>query len=434
MSRDRVLAAALAAAILVLAAWVVGQPWGLRWDFANFYDTGHRILAGESRNLYDSRSDIEGNPPLGVMIYWGTPLGGLIYVPLALLPPRAAMVAFKIQNVVALIAALWILLVRYLRRVDTSPGHDTPRKIATFLALCLVFQPFWTIFLVGGQTTATVFLLLVLFLIAYVSGRDWLGAFLLSLVFLIKPGFAVMLASFLIARRFAFLARVAACLAVEGLLSILLFGWDLHAGFAAQLVRGAGLERLWLFNSSLAAFVKNFSLLWRGDPAPAGAALLARLAMLVRAGVVVGFAVAWRAASRDLPNEAAARTHLAFLSLLFFLLVSEIVWEHYVMVLFIPATYVLARRGRFSAGARGLVWAALLLSAGQNIGLALAIDRLVTVDAFREILAVGLYKSGPLLLTAVFLVRFHGELVRSHGPSSAGSASGGGARATLAAG
>ncbi len=84
------------------------------------------------------------------------------------------------------------------------------------------------------------------------------------------------------------------------------------------------------------------------------------------------------------------------------------------MVLFIPATYVLARRERFSTRAVWLMGLSLVLCLGQNVGLTLAVDRLVTIDTIAGVVAVGLWKSGPLVLLLTFLACCHGELVRSH--------------------
>lgn len=86
------------------------------------------------------------------------------------------------------------------------------------------------------------------------------------------------------------------------------------------------------------------------------------------------------------------------------------------MVLFIPAMFVLARKPHFSPGAVRLIVTALVLCAFQNIFVTLTLDRLVRIDAVPEVLLVGLLKSGPSILVAVFLARYAGELAAAYPP------------------
>jgi hypothetical protein len=170
-----------------VAAIVV--PAGAGWDFANFYDAGRRVAAGEMHRIYEPVGDIAGAPSQGVMRFWGTPISALLYVPLAWFAPGTALVLFKIENVLALAATFAVLFVFHRRFVPAS-APDQLRFAAVFALLCLIFQPFWTVFRVGGQTTATVVLLLALALVCHVRTRDWASAALVVLAVLIKPAFA----------------------------------------------------------------------------------------------------------------------------------------------------------------------------------------------------------------------------------------------------
>ena len=97
--------------LVIIAGCLVGivVPAGLGWDFANFYDAGHKVLVGQINDLYDPYALIGSHEPQGNMKFLGTPLSSYLYVPMALLAPETALVAFKIQNTLALGAALLIL-------------------------------------------------------------------------------------------------------------------------------------------------------------------------------------------------------------------------------------------------------------------------------------------------------------------------------------
>src|SRR5687767_13195777 len=88
---------------LIGAGCLVGiaVPAGLGWDFANFYDAGRRIAAGQVVDLYSPASPIAGQPPQGSTGFFGAPLSAVLYLPLAPFPARTALVLFKIQNALA---------------------------------------------------------------------------------------------------------------------------------------------------------------------------------------------------------------------------------------------------------------------------------------------------------------------------------------------
>ena len=75
---------------ILLCGAIIGivVPAGLGWDFANFYDTGRRVAAGQIQDLYNPKSLINGEQPQGTLAFWGTPISAWLYVPLSWLPPR----------------------------------------------------------------------------------------------------------------------------------------------------------------------------------------------------------------------------------------------------------------------------------------------------------------------------------------------------------
>jgi len=101
----------------ILAGSVLGivTPAGLGWDFANFYDTGRRVAAGQVQDIYHPESKINGQPPQGKMQFWGTPISAMFYVPLGYFSARTASIMFKIENTLAIFITL-LLLYFYNRR------------------------------------------------------------------------------------------------------------------------------------------------------------------------------------------------------------------------------------------------------------------------------------------------------------------------------
>ncbi|MGH9854754.1 MAG: hypothetical protein ACREBD_33400, partial [Blastocatellia bacterium] len=71
--------------LLLLVGTVVGimVPAGPGWDFANFYDTGRRVAAGQIGDLYNPDSLINGEKPQGGLGFYGAPISALLYAPLS---------------------------------------------------------------------------------------------------------------------------------------------------------------------------------------------------------------------------------------------------------------------------------------------------------------------------------------------------------------
>src|SRR5262245_14852705 len=108
--------------MMVLAAGVtagIAVKAGTAWDFANFYDAGHKIAAGQIGDLYNPDALISGKAPEARLPYWGTPLSAYLLAPLAWLSAGPAFFVFKAENTAALLLGLW-LLYRYNSRLTES--------------------------------------------------------------------------------------------------------------------------------------------------------------------------------------------------------------------------------------------------------------------------------------------------------------------------
>lgn len=403
---------------LIAAGCVVGiiVPAGLGWDFGNFYDAGHRVAAGQIDDLYDAESLIEGNSPQGTMKFWGTPISAVLYAPLSWLPPEEALVLFKIQNVLALAAGQIIAFLFYRRFV---PPSAQSRFGALFAFLCLIYQPFWTVFRVGGQTTPTVFLLLTSGLILHTLGRSWGSALCVVVATLIKPVLAPALIFLLCISGVAYLRKAAVLLAVVGTVSLMWMGWPVHMSFLTRILGEVQDIRPWAYNSSLYVVIGTLRTAV-GAPATSGFStlLFSGLTYGLKA-LVLGTTAYLAVKSRRQRWPDPARRHFDFLmALLFFLLWSSTLWEHYLAVLFLPLVYIVASSQHFPRRALALVAAIFALSVGQNLILIEFLRARFTLDSFAELVGIGLFKSGPLLLTLILLWRHHPDLFRSHAAPS----------------
>jgi hypothetical protein len=401
---------------LILLGCCVGiaVPAGAGWDFANFYDAGHRVAAGQIRDLYDPTSQIDGRPPQGTMRFWGTPLSALFYAPLSWFPAPMALVLFKIQNVLAIVAAC-VVLFAFGRRFVPDSSVARARFAALCAVLALVYQPFWTVFRVGGQTTPTVFLLLAAGMVFHTGFRDWASAVCVVLAVVIKPALAPALLCLLCLSGRSFLVKAVVVGLSAGLASIALLGWPAHRAFLDLMRHGVQFTFPWFYNSSLYVLVDTLHVALGGRPEtrfdePVMAALTLALKAVVLA--TIAFLVVKSRRRRWPP---AARRHFALvLSILFFLWWSPTLWEHYLALLFIPLVYVVASAERFSRSALVLVGAVFVVSLAQNIILMDWLRRHASFDSPLALAAIGLLKTAPLVLMLVFVWRHYRELFESY--------------------
>jgi glycosyl transferase family 87 len=388
-------------------------PAGLGWDFANFYDAGHRVAAGQAQDIYHQTRPIAGLPPQGTMRFWGAPLSAVMFAPLALLPPTIALIVFKVENIAAIGAAVW-LLYRHGRRFAPPDPEAIRRFSAVFAVVCLVYQPFWTVFRVGGQSTPTVLLMVVVALVCAMRQNLVAAALLLVAAAMIKPTLVLLIAflACVSGKRFIMaLAAAGACLAA---LSIGFMGWPLHVEFLRVLQEGAQFSRGWHFNSSLYVPIENLRLF---AVPPIGGRTSAALAVLSGAikVAVSGLLISLVLRSRHEQWSSAARVHFQFImAVAFWLMVSQTVWEHYLELLFVPLSYFVAVRHRFPPAARRIGAAVFALALGQNLILMEWIWKHVVIESAPALIAIGLLKAGPLLLTLMLLSRYHRALFASY--------------------
>lgn len=397
---------------LIVVAAVTGSiiPAGLGWDFANFYDTGRRVAVWQINDLYNPGSLINGAAPQGGLAFWGTPISALLYAPLGFLSAETALLFFKLQNTFALFAALW-LLYSHNRKFAEPAGPGQWQFTALFAGLALLYQPFWSVYRVGGQTTPTVFLLLTMALIGHVRERLWLSSACVVAAILIKPAFVFALIPLSLVSGWKYLRNTAIILAGTGLASVVILGWQVHLQFLQVMLRGLKNAYPWFYNSSLYVTAENLKLLATPTVGPRVVGIPVLMVKLLMLALFVY--LIWQ--SRKQKLNATARRHFEFLmAVTFCLLVSQTVWEHYLSILFLLLAYVVAAYRHFSRSALWLIAAIFVLSLGQNLILINLLRSVHNFDSIPGLVFIGLFKSSPLLLTAIFLWRHWREFFNSY--------------------
>ncbi len=381
-------------------------PAGLGWDFANFYDAGHKALVGETHNLFDEHALIDGEAPQSNMPFLSAPVSSYFYVGLALFDPEMALVLFKAENALAIALALAILHFSLLVHVAPEDRH---RFTTQFLIAAVLFQPFWTVFRVGGQVTPTILLLLAAGLVLHAQARFFWSAACMAMIVLMKPVFipgAVFLA-LASGKRFFLAASLIGGLVAA--FSIGLMGLDVHLALVARMAFESG--RLWpsQYNSALTSSL-DFMLPPVCEPGPASDALcrahptIAALSSVLRAGAVLSLILVFVAAARSGISDQARRHFAWMIAAILPMMATPIVWAHYLSAVFLLIAFALATQRHFPRPAMALIAAIVLLSVGQNLIIILEIVRMTGMDQPIEKVGMGVFKSLPLWLTLAFLV------------------------------
>lgn len=393
------------AVALLLAATAVGvfNFRNIKYDFANFYDAGQKARAGEFAALYDPMAQIAGRDPFGNMSFASAPLTSYLYVPLTVLEPRPAVIAFKLAGAAAQLLALALLFRETRGLAGSDPAHRRA-YLAVFAWSALLFQPLYSWLFVGGQTTPFVFLLLVSAWMALLRGRDGLAALAMAAAVVIKPAFAPAAVLVFVATSNRF--RIWALAAGAGFvaLSLTTLGPDVNLAFIDMVLNKAQEGNTPGQNSNPFAWVGP--LLARPDgfpsgPGPAGG-------MLVSLGLKLGTAaliLALLAGQIRAGLSRQAERHAVFAAaILLVIVLSPVVWSHYLSVLFLPFAVLIALRRHLPGWAAILFAAILVLAVPQNFLVLMRLQREIPFDTPAVVLAVTFLKSLPALLAVIGVI------------------------------
>lgn len=321
-----------------------------------YYPAGQAVLLGPAALLPEIERGVEGFVNLPILAY--------LFVPLALIPQKYAMLLFAAASIISAGVAWW-LLVRVARL-----GAGQAILLLFLFAVCGPLHNG----VKEGNTSQFVLALLAGALFLLQARRDFAAGALLGLAAIIKLPLLLACAALVLLARW----RAAAGALATGLLligaSIAVFGWDMHRIWYHDCIAPFGSAPLTAFNAqSLQAFAARLATggdgLWDWKPHTSlqqyGA--VSRIAvLLIYAATVIWVAkVHTRIASA--PEAGTSHDLVTVRALLVAIVLacitSPLSWSHYYAWMLVPAAFLLAPfpfAGKTPA-ARAVDWLAIAL-------------------------------------------------------------------------
>ncbi len=348
--------------ILVRLILSVASNAGSDWDFVNFYNAATRTLHHHITDLYANGRD--GADP--EQQYVGFPLTAYLFAPLGAFASRLALFVFK--ALCALCMGTGLTLLYRMCVAPLEAGRPRARFLFWFVLSVAFLEPFWFVFVIGGQATAVGFLLLVLFARAYLNDELWVAAAWLTPAVLIKPFLVLMIPILVCGGQYRLIRNLAVCGLAAGLLSVAIVGFPLHLDWVHIVLQesSARWSSRWWNNIAPLGIAANFwSYLIFDAPhfevAEAPAAFIT-IKHVYQATLFATFMWLAYATGRQTIGVIAARTRLLLLALTFAISFAVIVWPHYMQFLFVPLALVFAQPLELPRRGHLLALAILLLS------------------------------------------------------------------------
>ncbi len=400
-------------AVLVVVGTGYRSWFALHVDFANFYDAGHKVRAGELNGLYQEGVLIEGKPPQASMYFNSTPLSAFLYVPLSLMRPEIAVIVFRAVCTALMFFGLLLLYREYRRFGELTFGSITAFRNA-FLIAILLWQPFWNVYLYGGQSTAFVFLLLVLATLWHVRDNYWMATIAICLACSIKPAMAAFLVFMIVFAWRAYAARTAIVGAALLAISLVTMGSAVHVDFfERRILHPMPVETAayWLWNCGLLSSVDS---LFAATGEPVSRATRSAIGAVVR--VIAGGTFIWLfiRSWRKIVRADVRRYFESVSAMIWAFLVIPIIWDHYLALLFIPVVFWLSAQGDFSKNGRILLLAIFALVLGQNTQFALTLNDVLRPTSVIELFGLGLFRSLPIMLIFGFYAINRERIIASY--------------------
>jgi hypothetical protein len=296
-------------------------------DFGDFYTWAYAARIG--LNPYSSDAVGPLARRLGVEAMRGNypPPFVLALEPLSLLPRIEAFLLWHGLNLCLLLIAIWLLVA----------DLDDSRRRVRFACAALLYGPV-TAALFWGQVEPFVLLMLVIALRNSVARRDIACGIAVGLAALCKMYPLVVIGYFLLCRRWTVVASTGLTILGGILLSMLAFNGKVHADFTHQLWRTAG-EKFWPYamNTSLSAVVAKSLWILAGENFGTGLKMLRIVLIVVVASVVLAITIRGTLSAKRRGEES-----IGFgLWVAATVLLTPIVWPHYLTILLIPLRQVL---------------------------------------------------------------------------------------------
>ncbi|MEW6745639.1 MAG: glycosyltransferase family 87 protein [Planctomycetota bacterium] len=301
---------------------------------------------------------------LGVFGFVNIPIVAWLFAPFSVLAPEPAAWAFTILGAAATLAAWWLLA-----RLAGLRGTDSALLIFLFAASGPLSYS------IKEANTSHIVLLMIVGAFALLrSGRDMRAGLLLGAAAVVKLPLLLFVVYFALRARWRALVGSVGAITAVGLLSLAMFGTELHTHWYQQCIEPVAKNPIAAFNvqsipAALARLERGRASLRDWKPCVLNGRdrvlALAATAALYLAALA---AAVWRrrpgaATLRMLPHE--TQLEIEFLLVLVLSLVAgTLSWSHYYVLLLMPIAFLLGRTAHFcyDAATRRVGWIAIVLA------------------------------------------------------------------------
>jgi len=263
------------------------------------------------------------------MVFIYPPFAALLLQPLSVLKWQFALLAWRVGLVAVVLYSIYLCLCLTGREYFWL-------KFGFATVAALSFFPL-TETLVEGQIDPVILLFWIAGIYLFESGRSFWSAFLFALGTVVKVSPAIVVALFLLRRRWSWLLSYVSSLIALVLLSIWRLGWSNHVMFMKEVLPKLSCGVALLANRSLPGLIYDIYL--RRVPLAMVALVPAWLCTLVKIGglvlLVASLCFLWRGnKTKRIPT----REFMAFA--LLSLLISPVSWRHHYLLALLPVIYV----------------------------------------------------------------------------------------------
>ena len=382
---------ALAALCLASAVAFAFVNWGRATLFGDFnkayYPAGLFAITDPSR-LYECS--------VNNLCFVNMPIVALLFSPLAALPLQAAQLVFTLAGVLAVVVTVWAL-VRTLR-LSSAAAYGLIAMVALNGPLLYSARL--------GNVTHVMLPVLLAGILCLTRGHERCGGILLALVALLKPPLLLFGIYLIFRARWRAALFYSLTIGITIVLSLALFGADLHAEWLRDLGafsrRPVGAYNAQSVASALARVIHPYNLInWEPLEVSRWFDVVRQIAVLALVGLT---SVVLLLTGR--PQTESARWHELNIVLVLTLLSAPITWTHYYAFCLIPLSGYLSRYVRAAPveRLRYLTFLALL-----SAPVVLVLPAQAIVRALHERVIVSHYVwGGVALLAAIVVSRIRG--------------------------
>ena len=376
-----------------VVSWGRATPFG---DFDKAYYYGGRAILSEPARLYEC--------PVSNLCFVNIPIIAVVFSPLAALPLEAAHIVFTILGMMALAVAAWML-------TEGVPLHGVSRD--AFVALLALNGPLFYSVRLGNLSHVLLPLVAFAFL-ALVRQREYSGGIALALLTVLKPPFLLFAPYLAVRGRWRALASFAVTLASVLTLSVVFFGWDLHAVWLRDLVSPYSRLPVTAYNaqsvsSMLARFIHPYNLIsWEPVAVAPEVNVAGRLCVVGLASMAA--VVAFHSGP---PRTEQSRWFELSAVLMLALLGAPVTWTHYYVFCLVPLAVFLANLSHQTTRVNLTLGAAVVL---VSVPVVLTDPTQPLLRGLYERLLVSHYVFGALTLLALTMHERFERRACSDGP------------------